>query len=139
MTEPNPFRIREIDHVDLRVADMTRALAFYCDVLGCHEERRLDETRLVQLRAGRSMIDLVDKNHPAARGEPMAGDDQRNMDHVCLIIEPFDENELRIHLDSHGIKAGETALRYGAEGSGLSFYINDPDGNTVELKGPLSP
>ena len=66
----------------------------------------------------------------------MAGDEQRNMDHVCLIIEPFDENELRTHLDSHGIKAGETALRYGAEGSGLSFYINDPDGNTVELKEP---
>jgi hypothetical protein len=29
-----------------------------------------------------------------------------------------------------------TVLRYGAEGSGPSLYINDPDGNTVELKGP---
>jgi len=32
--------------------------------------------------------------------------------------------------------AGETASRFGAEGSGASIYVADPDGNTVELKGP---
>jgi hypothetical protein len=26
--------------------------------------------------------------------------------------------------------------RYGAEGYGSSIYVTDPDGNTVELKGP---
>jgi len=31
---------------------------------------------------------------------------------------------------------GEVARRYGAEGQGPSIYIQDPDGNTVELKGP---
>lgn len=27
-------------------------------------------------------------------------------------------------------------MRYGARGTGPSIYIRDPDGNTVELKGP---
>ena len=31
---------------------------------------------------------------------------------------------------------GEVRRRYGAEGYGSSIYITDPDGNTVELKGP---
>ena len=53
------IRIREIDHVVLRVVDLDRALAFYRDVLGCPLERRQDDIGLVQLRAGRSLIDLV--------------------------------------------------------------------------------
>ena len=58
------------------------------------------------------------------------------MDHFCLTIEPFDEAALRAHLADHGIAAGAVKKRYGAEGQGPSLYITDPDGNTVELKGP---
>ncbi len=58
------------------------------------------------------------------------------MDHFALRIDPFDEADLRAHLDSHGVAVGELATRYGAEGDGPSLYIKDPDGNTVELKGP---
>jgi glyoxylase I family protein len=39
-------------------------------------------------------------------------------------------------LAKHGIDAGEVRRRYGAQGYGSSIYIADPDGNTVELKGP---
>ena len=47
------IRIRDIDHVVLRVEDLDRMLWFYCDVLGCELERRKDDIGLVQLRAGR--------------------------------------------------------------------------------------
>ncbi len=123
------FAIKGLDHVVLRVADLERAIRFYCEVLGCTEERRVESINLVQLRAGAALIDLI----PAAGApEPGAG----NMDHFALRIEPFDEADLRAHLASHGIAVGELATRYGAEGSGPSLYIQDPDGNTVELKGP---
>lgn len=123
------FEILRLDHVVLRVADMERALGFYCGVLGCREERRVESLGLVQLRAGASLIDLM----PAADPPGSAGG---NMDHVAVRIAPFDEAELRKHLTAHGVAVDEVATRYGAEGSGPSMYIQDPDGNTVELKGP---
>ena len=127
------FAIQGLDHVVLRVADVERALRFYCEVLGCREERRLESIGLVQLRAGAALIDLVPAEAtPEVPGGKAAG----NMDHFCLRIEPFDAARLRAHLESHGIEVGEVATRYGAEGSGPSLYIEDPDGNTVELKGP---
>ena len=52
-------RIGGLDHVVLRVGDLDRAISFYQKVLGCHVERELQQPRLVQLRAGASLIDLV--------------------------------------------------------------------------------
>lgn len=123
------FAIRNLDHVVVRVADLDRALRFYGDVLGCREERRVERIHLVQLRAGASMIDLILAHPPpAATG--------RNMDHLALRIDPFDEPALRQHLERHGVEPGEVVTRYGAEGNGPSMYIQDPDGNAIELKGP---
>ena len=122
------FDIVGIDHVVLRVSDIDRSIAFYCDVLSCTIERRVEGAGIHQLRAGRSLIDLIESN-------PASG---RNMDHFALRIEPFDEAAIRAHLAGHGIEAGKVATRYGAEGSGPSIYIEDPDGNTVELKGPAA-
>ncbi len=132
MTSP-PFKLAQIDHVVLRVNDMQRALAFYCGVLGCTEERRVMQFGLVQLRAGASLIDLIDvSQQPGKR-------DGRNMDHFALTITPFKEAAIRAHLASHGVETGKIEQRYGAMGVGPSIYIHDPDGNQVELKGPPLP
>lgn len=129
--------LREIDHLVLRVADLGRMLGFYCGVLGCRVERRLESIGLVQLRAGRSLIDLVPLDGVLGRaGGAGPGPEGRNLDHFCLRVEPFDEAAIRAHLQAHGVAAGETARRYGAEGDGPSIYISDPEGNVVELKGP---
>jgi catechol 2,3-dioxygenase-like lactoylglutathione lyase family enzyme len=131
------IRIREIDHLVLRVVDLERMLRFYCDALGCTVERRQDALGLVQLRAGRSLLDLVpvDGKLGAAGGAP-PGREGRNLDHFCFRVEPFDAEAIRAHLAARGIAAGESAPRYGAEGEGPSMYITDPEGNIVELKGP---
>ena len=131
------IEIRGIDHVVLRVRDLDRALAFYCGLLGCREERRLDELGLVQLRAGSGLVDLVDVAGPLgiAGGAP-AGDQARNMDHFALQLDHFDEKLLMACLAEAGVEAGPVGRRYGALGMGPSLYIRDPDGNTVELKGP---
>jgi glyoxylase I family protein len=131
------IQIRAIDHVVLRVRDRAQALRFYCDVLGCAEERRLDELGLIQLRAGSSLIDLVDVDGPLGRlGGAAPGPESRNVDHFALEIAEFDETALRAHLESHGVAPGDVGRRYGARGNGPSMYIRDPHGNVVELKGP---
>lgn len=130
------IRIREIDHLVLRVVDLDRMLRFYCGALGCSVERREDEIGLVQLRAGRSLIDLVPVNGKLGRaGGAAPGKEARNLDHFCLRVEPFDETSIRRHLEAQGVAAGPVASRYGAEGEGPSVYITDPEGNVVELKG----
>lgn len=131
------IRVQGIDHVVLRVRDLERSLGFYAGLLGCREERRIDALGLVQLRAGAALIDLVPADGPLGRaGGAPAGAEGRNVDHVALSIDPFDEAELRAELAAHGVEAGEVGDRYGANGTGPSMYVRDPDGNVVELKGP---
>ena len=127
------IQVAGLDHLVLRVADLNRAIRFYEDVLGCHVERRLDEPKLVQLRAGASMIDLVPGGGASPSEEAAAG---RNLDHFAVRISTFDFQALADHLRRHGVAVGEVRRRYGAEGYGSSLYITDPDGNVVELKGP---
>ncbi len=130
------IRVVGIDHVVLRVANVKLALRFYVDVLGCREERCVEELGLYQLRAGQSLIDLVDVEGPLGKaGGPPPGRGGRNVDHVALRIEGFEEAALREHLLHHGIEPSDVAERYGADGVGPSMYIRDPDGNVIELKG----
>lgn len=131
------IQIREIDHLVLRIVDEQSMLNFYCTVLGCSVEKRQDEIGLIQLRAGRSLIDLAPIQGKLGReGGAAPAKEGRNLDHFCLRVDPFNEAEIRDHLARHGVRAGATESRYGAEGSGPSIYLTDPEGNVVELKGP---
>ena len=129
------FTISGIDHIVLRVRDVGRALEFYRDTLGCTVEREQRAQGLTQLRAGRSLIDLVTADGPLGQRAAALALPGPNVEHFCLAIVTFDEGALRAHLATHGIAAGESAVRYGAGGEGRSIYIEDPDGNRIELKG----
>lgn len=72
-------------------------------------------------------MDLVSASEPVGR---------RNMDHLCLRVEPFDAAAITIHLEAYGVAPGEVVQRSGADGEGPSMYIHDPEGNMVELEGP---
>ena len=131
------IRIRELDHLVLRVRDLAAMLRFYCDGLGCTLEKRQDDIGLVQLRAGRALLDLVPVDGQLGRaGGAPPGREARNLDHFCFRVEPFDEAEIRTQLARVGATGGPVEQRYGAEGEGPSLYVADPEGNVVELKGP---
>lgn len=134
------IRVRAIDHIVLRTARPEPMIRFYEEVLGCLVERRLPrEAGLTQLRAGSALIDIVavDSELGRAGGGP-PGPTENNLDHFCLQLEPLAQDALRGWLQSHGIDCGEFQTRYGADGFGPSIYIEDPDGNTVELRGATS-
>jgi len=124
---PAPFQVLRLDHVVLAVSDLPRAEDFYTRLLGAHVERRLEQPKLVQLRTGDSLLDLVpgapDPAHP-------------NMAHYCFRIDPFDVATINAHLHGLGIQAEASGERYGADGHGPSIYLRDPDHNQIELKGP---
>lgn len=135
-----PFLIERIDHLVFRVTDQERSIAFYRDVLGCRVVRSREDLGLTHLRAGASMIDLISIDGTLGRrGGRAAGSEGRNVDHLCLRVEPFDEAAIVDHLHRHGISPlGKAEVNFGAEGDGLSLYFSDPDGNTIELKGPAT-
>ena len=129
--------LRDIDHLVLRVHDLERMVSFYCGVLGTTVERRRPDLGLVHLRAGRSQIDLVSVDGPIGRrGGAAPRSDGHNLDHFCLRLEPFDRDAVVAHLKAHDVPVGEVKERFGAGGTGVSIYLTDPEGNTVELKGP---
>jgi glyoxylase I family protein len=121
-------KIAEIDHVVFRCRDQKTMLDFYTRLMGLTEERRLEQMGLIQLRAGRSMIDLV-----PAEGKPDAK--SKDVDHVCLGIEATDMSAVAQYLKEASVDIIEGPVnRYGAHGMGLSIYIHDPEGNVIELK-----
>jgi glyoxylase I family protein len=136
MAAPPPFALEGLDHVVLLVGDMERALAFYCNVLGCAVDRRLPQYGMVQLRAGAALIDLVDIGSAEGAWAKPAVEGGRNVDHVALATGPWDEAAMRAHLAANQIAIVEEGMRYGAAGEGLSFYVADPFGNVIELKRP---
>lgn len=120
---PPPFALEGLDHVVLLV-------------IGCTVEGRLPQYGMLQLRAGAALIDLVDiASEEGAWGRPPV-DGGRNMDHVCIATGRWDEGPMRAHLAAHGVGIVEEGIRTGARGDGLSFYVKDPSGNVIELKGP---
>lgn len=130
------FRILDIDHVVLRVSDLERMIDFYCRILGCSVEWRRPDLGLVHLRAGSAMIDLVPVDGMLGqKGGAAPGREGRNMDHVCLRVQPFDVDAIVTHLQGQGARVGEIRPRFGAQGEGLSIYVYDPEDNLVELKG----
>ena len=131
------LEIREIDHVVLRVRDMQAMTRFYCDVLGAGFVVYRPEFGMTHLRAGGSMIDLVAVDGPLGKpGGAAPGKEGRNIDHLCLRVEPFDADSILAFLKEKGVQTGDVRPRFGAEGTGISIYLTDPEGNTVELKGP---
>lgn len=120
------LRVKDFDHLVLNVQDVERALAFYTGPLG------LEPVRVEEWRAGKvpfpsvrinanTIIDLFDR----PRGES-------NVDHICLVVDPLDWQEV---IDSGALTVIEGPVpRFGARGSATSVYVQDPEGNTVELR-----
>lgn len=120
------MKIKAFDHVVLNVSDIERALEFYCGPLGLKGERveewRAGTVGFPSVRISpETVIDLMDK----PRGES-------NVDHICLVVEPLDWQEV---IDSGEFTVLEGPVpRWGARGKATSIYVQDPEGNTVELR-----
>ena len=131
-----PFTLVGIDHVVFVVDDMPRAMAFYRDVLGCVPGYTYTALGMEQVWAGAALIVLWDVTHPGAVAAVPPVPGGRNVDHVCIATSPFDPALMRVHLAAFGVAIEAEALHGGARGMGHSFYIRDPFGNKLEIKGP---
>ncbi len=135
MSQP-PFTLVGLDHIVFLVDDMPRAVQFYGQVLGCVPGYSYPALGMEQVWSGSALIVLWDITHPGATSAipPVAGGS--NVDHVCIATSPFAPAAMRSHLAAHGVAIDREATHGGARGVGHSFYIHDPFGNKLEVKGP---
>jgi catechol 2,3-dioxygenase-like lactoylglutathione lyase family enzyme len=114
------------DHVVLNVADVERALAFYCGELGL-APARVDEWRRGEAPFPSARIDegtIIDLVAAPRTGE--------NANHICIVVAPTDLDALKASGRFDVVEG--PATRWGARGNATSLYVRDPDGNTVELR-----
>ena len=133
-----PFAFEQLDHVVLRTEHIETLRDFYM-LLGCQiVEDRTSTIGLLQLSLGNSMLDLVDVNGELGRaGGSGPGPVGRNLDHFAVRVAPFDAKEITEFCKQNGIKSTQASqLLLGADGYGPAIFIEDPDGNRIELKGP---
>ena len=132
------IKIQAIDHIVLRANNPQNLIDFYCNILGCHIEKDQSHIGLTQLRAGNALIDIVDVKGTLGvklgDGPKVPEQGGRNVDHFCLTIDCVDEKELIAFLDEHKVPHGEFVDRYGSGGYGDSIYLDDPEGNGLELR-----
>ncbi len=114
------------DHLVLITADVERSLAFYLDELGM-EPLRVDEWR-----RGEVFFPSVRLNESAILDLLQGTPEGKNVDHICLVIEPVDFGALA---ESGRFEVvGGPAELFGARGQGQALYVRDPDGNVIELR-----
>jgi catechol 2,3-dioxygenase-like lactoylglutathione lyase family enzyme len=130
MLQVAALHVQGLDHIVLVVADVERSLRWYQKELG------LQGVRIEEWRAGTAFFPSVRVNEGTIidiipdGGVAVSG--RGNVDHFCLVVAPVDLEAVR---DAGRFEVVDGPdKRYGARGDGISLYVKDPDGNTVELR-----
>jgi catechol 2,3-dioxygenase len=124
------IKVRNVGHVVLKVRSIERSARFYRDVLGLKEVARGDFGRPM------AFFSTGENHHDVAVMEvgpdaPTPAKDATGLYHVALRIgTTVDElRAARAHLEAHGI----TGMRVRDHVVSQSIYVDDPDGNNIEL------
>lgn len=123
------INVRGVGHVVLKVRDLERAATFYREVIGLKEVARLGGRIAFFSATGQNHHDLavLEVGADAAPAQP----DGVGLYHVALKIgDSLDDlKRAKAHLEAHGI----TRIRVSNHRVSQSIYLNDPDGNGLEL------
>ncbi|WP_042459466.1 VOC family protein [Streptacidiphilus jiangxiensis] len=122
------MRVKAFDHLVLNVADVERSLDFYLGVLG------LEPVRVEEWRAGKVPFPSVRINPECIVDLFSRPRGESNVDHICLTVDPLDWDAFLAALPPTVPVVSGPVPRFGARGSATSVYLQDPDGNTVELR-----
>lgn len=122
------MKITALDHLVLTVADIDKSIDFYVNVLGMSEITFGDNRKALQF--GSQKINLHQKGQEI---KPNATNADCGTADLCLLTDtPLDE--VMSHLKKNDIAIIDGIVpRTGAVGKIHSIYINDPDGNLIEI------
>jgi glyoxylase I family protein len=116
-------RLQRLDHVSLNVADRTRSIAWYRDVLGLLQlNQPSDDGEPVFLGQPGLQFGLFQAQRQSPAREP----ESSGLRHVAIVVDDLDAAKERLR--SHGVD-----FRYEDHGNAVSVYFDDPDGHVLEI------
>jgi len=141
------MHIARLEHIALSVADMSRSLGFYRDVLGMELVRELDcdgstslgtvvglpgcHAKIAHLMCGDTMLELFEYLDP--RGEKIPSNDrQANHGFVHMGLQSSDVRADYAELQAKGIKFLSEPVEFRPDVWIVYFY--GPDGEVCELR-----
>jgi catechol 2,3-dioxygenase-like lactoylglutathione lyase family enzyme len=120
-----PVRTRGLRHVALRVRELERTQAFYCEVFGMRLVWQPDPDNSY-LSSGSDNLALHRVDEPALHAPPQV------LDHIGFFVDaPEDVRRAADRLREHGVRIVHEPRRH-RDGS-WSLYCEDPDGNVVQV------
>ena len=122
------IKIARLDHLVLTVVDISATVDFYEKILGM---------RAISFGSGRIALEFgnqkINLHQLGSEFEPKAQNIQAGSADLCFITTTELSNAMQ-HVKDHGITIIEGPVkRTGAQGSIISFYFRDPDGNLIEI------
>ena len=117
-----------IGHVHLKVADLDRALKFYCGILGFELQQRIG-TQAAFVSAGGYHHHIGLNTWESAGGSPPPPR-STGLYHVALL---YPNRVLLADAVRRGVAAGVELDGAADHGVSEAIYLRDPDGNGVEL------
>ena len=124
-----PFLLSRLDHLVLTVKDIQSTLKFYTTVLGM-KEITFGEAGRKALLFGNQKFNLHEKGKEF---EPKAAYPTPGAIDVCLVTEtPIQQVIAHLRQCRVSIEEGPV-IRTGAQGTIISVYFRDPDGNLIEV------
>lgn len=139
--------ITGIHHFALTVSDMDRSMAFYRDLFGLEvlsdravERDYVEEItavpgahlRIVHLRGYGAQVELLQylapRGAPRARALPDAGSA-----HLCFVSDDLDAEVERLQAADVIFRSLPVTTTNGPNRGGRGIYVEDPDGNAVEV------
>ena len=100
------------------------------------EEYRAGEVEFPSIRLNRDfVIDLFPQKLEDQTSDAPQGDGRENLNHFCFVVDKKEWDELLEHLKTHDVMIEEGPdERWGARGTGRSFYFRDPEGKVLEAR-----
>lgn len=132
MTRHSPPAVTGLDHLVLTVASLEASCRFYEDVLGMGAER-FEGSDGSERRALRFGVQKINLHEAGAEFVPHARAPTPGSADLCFLTDRPLEDWMA-HLRACGVALREGPVtRMGARGEMHSLYVDDPDGNLVEI------